>query len=261
MVLTFLVGFGAVFGASEGIRASQSKARREEHRTRKNNLLVHCSKSSQFSSILEGRRVVLSGDKVRTFFQISSLECLLTAKLYVDTGRDHGVPFGHPFAGYYLPYPESSFSGLVSTITDEAPIMNWVFVHRETYELKFGTRQYSEGNLTGPFDCTRQDRRLTFGGWEGFVAVQEGDVWALYFDRDNDKLRSKVQPGTPVIEVDLLRREMRTKRPEPPPEPKSDQKANEHKQNASEKDTNQRRDPTTSQKPREEELPMAPEVD
>ena len=65
MALSVLIGFGAVFGASEGIRASQQKSRREEHRSRKNNLVVHCPKSSEFSPLLEGRQVVLSGDKVR----------------------------------------------------------------------------------------------------------------------------------------------------------------------------------------------------
>ena len=123
------------------------------------------------------------------------------------------MPFGHPFEGYFLPYPAQSFAGLVSTITHEAPIMNWVFVHARTHELKFGPRAASEGNATGPWDCTRQDRRLTFAGWEGFCAVPEGDFWALYFDRDGDGLKGKLSPGTPVVEIELLRVEMRVAKP------------------------------------------------
>ena len=95
--------------------------------------------------------------------------------------------------------------------------MNWIYVSRDTHEVKFGVRQSAEPNLTGPFDCTRQDRRLTFGGWEGFVAVREGGFWALYFDRDGDGLGPKVAPGTPVIEVELIRRELRVRKPPPPP--------------------------------------------
>ncbi|KKA29353.1 hypothetical protein TD95_001947 [Thielaviopsis punctulata] len=199
MVLQTLIGFGVIFGAAEGIRHAQAKARREEHRSRKNNLVVHCPKSSEFSSILQGRRVVLSGDK-----------------LYIDTGLDNEAPFGHPFAGYFLPYPEARYAGLVSTITDEAPIMNWIYVHSETYEVKFGVRKDSEGNLTGPFDCTRQDRRMTFMGWEGFVAVREGNFWAVYFDYEGDRLKSKLPEGTPVVELELLRKELRTAKPPPP---------------------------------------------
>jgi hypothetical protein len=62
---TFVVAFAAVFGAAESIRNTQAQARRKEHRSRKNNLIVHCLKSSQYSSILEGRHIVLSGDQVR----------------------------------------------------------------------------------------------------------------------------------------------------------------------------------------------------
>ncbi|KAF6832643.1 hypothetical protein CPLU01_06039 [Colletotrichum plurivorum] len=207
MVLSLLISFGTVVGAHEGIKASQAKARKEEHRSRKNNLVVHCPKSSQYSLYLENRRVVLSGDR-----------------LYIDTGTAHDVPFGHPFEGYYLPYPDCPYGGLVTTITHEAPIMNWVFVCPVTYQLKFGVRAVADYHLTGPFDCTRQDRRLTFGGWEGFCAVLEDTgVWGLYFDIDGDGMRKKFgQEGRVVIEIDLSRRELREPKPqiivEPPPE-------------------------------------------
>ncbi|KAI0853028.1 hypothetical protein F5Y00DRAFT_271570 [Daldinia vernicosa] len=192
--LTFLVAFSAVVGTSEAIRQIQSDSKRKEHRSRKNNLIVRCPKSSQYSPILEGRRVVLSGDK-----------------LYIDTGTDYDQAFGHPFAGYFLPYPDSKYSGLVSTICDEPPIMNWIYIDRNTYEIKFGTRPSAQPNWPGPFDCSRQDRRLTFSGWEGFLAVKEGDFWALYFDVDEDNLKSKVKSDTLVLDIQLLRVEMRVK--------------------------------------------------
>ncbi len=87
--------------------------------------------------------------------------------------------------------------------------MNWVYIDRDTYEMKFGTRPYAEHNLNGPFDCTREERRLNFGGWEGFVVVKEGNFWALYFDRDSNNLKGKVEAGTVVLEVELLRKEVR----------------------------------------------------
>lgn len=112
----------------------------------------------------------------------------------------------------FLAYPDTKYSGLISSISaDEAPMMNWIYVDRDTYEVKFGTRPYAEHQLNGPFDCTRQDRRLNFGGWEGFVVVQEGDFWALYFDRDGNGLKSKRDAGIPVLEVELLRKETRSK--------------------------------------------------
>jgi len=87
--------------------------------------------------------------------------------------------------------------------------MNWIFVDRESHEVKFGNRAAAEPNLTGPFDVTRQDKRLKFAGWEGFVAVlEDSGFWALYFDRDGDNLKAKVKAGT-VLEVELLRKEVR----------------------------------------------------
>lgn len=63
--LSFIIAFATVYGASEAIKQIQSDARKKEHRSRKNNLVVRCLKSCEYSAILEGRRVVLSGDKVR----------------------------------------------------------------------------------------------------------------------------------------------------------------------------------------------------
>lgn len=196
MVLSMLVAIIAapgLLGSQEAIRQSQSKEKREEHRARRCNLIATCVKSSIRSREINGRPVVLRN-----------------GKLWIDTGTDDGKPLGHPYAGYYLPYPDSSYEGLVTTITDLAPIMNWVYIDKETHEAKYGVRVDAQPNLTGPFDCTRQDRRMTFEGWEGWCAVEEAaGLWALYFDVSDDGLRSKVAPGTRVLEIELSRKEKR----------------------------------------------------
>jgi hypothetical protein len=143
--------------------------------------------------------------------------------LYIETGTDpvndlenEKIINGHPFNGYFLPYPDASYEGLVSTITDVAPILNWIYIDKETYEVKYGVRDFAQPNLTGPFDCTRQDRRMKFEDWEGFVAVEEGPgIWALYFDRDDDALRGKIPPNIRVLEIELTRRESKNGKPDP----------------------------------------------
>lgn len=161
--ISFIVAFAAVFGSAEAIRQTQAKTRRQEHRSRKNNLLVHCVKSSRHSAEIEGRHVILSGEKVCTilsyhafFIFLFLLEYVLRlsplslprrnaravragdwehwaetdmilaytrTQLYVDTGTEWDVPFGHQFAGYYMPFPDTQFEGLVTTICDDPPIM------------------------------------------------------------------------------------------------------------------------------------------
>ncbi|CAI6316852.1 unnamed protein product [Periconia digitata] len=195
-ILIAIVSAPALLGSQEAIRQSQSKEKREEHRARRCNLIASCVKSSARSREIDGRPVVLRN-----------------GKLWIDTTTEDGVPFGHTYAGYYLPYPDSDYEGLVTTITDVAPMLNWVYIDKDTHEAKYGVRVDAQPNLTGPFDCSRQDRRLTFEGWEGWCVVEEApSLWALYFDKDDDGLKSKVAPGTRVLDVELSRKETRWKK-------------------------------------------------
>ncbi|KAH6633023.1 hypothetical protein C7974DRAFT_452167 [Boeremia exigua] len=197
-ILIAVVTAPGLLGSQEAIRQGQSKDKREEHRARRCNLIATCVKSSARSREIDGRPVVLRD-----------------GKLWIDTTTDDGEPFGHTYAGYYLPYPDSSHEGLVTTITDVAPIMNWVYIDRETHEARYGVRADAQPNLTGPFNCTRQDRRLTFEGWEGWCAVEEFEGhWSLYFDVDDNGLKSKVASGTRVLEIELSRKEKRFQKQE-----------------------------------------------
>jgi hypothetical protein len=98
--------------------------------------------------------------------------------------------------------------------------MNWIYVDKDNYEVKYGVRLEAQPNLTGPFDCTRQDRRLTFEKWEGFVVTKEEEEgmkgnWALYFDRDDDMLEAKLGKGRTVLDVELVRWEKRVRKDRP----------------------------------------------
>ncbi|RYP06645.1 hypothetical protein DL764_003029 [Monosporascus ibericus] len=206
----------AMLGTQEAIRQSQSKNKREEHRARRCNLVVSCVKPSIRSRDINGKLVLYITSE---------------APSYDDNASD--VSSGHPFAGYYLPYPDTQYEGLVSTISDNPPVLNWIYVDKDTYEVKYGVRAEAQEHLTGPFDCTRQDRRMTLEGWEGFAAVEEfPGIWALYFDRDDDGLASKVPMGTRVLEVELTRREKKEKKPEPDPNQATtlDEKMSQHKE-------------------------------
>ncbi|KAI5861466.1 hypothetical protein GGS23DRAFT_576919 [Durotheca rogersii] len=216
----------ALLGTQEAIRQSQSKSKREEHRSRRCNLVVSCVKQSIRSRDIHGKLVVLKDNKLYITTSVPSTE--------------DGVPTtaggGYPFAGYYLPYPDKPYEGLVSTISDDPPMLNWIYVDKDTYEVKYGVRADAQPNITGPFDCTRQDRRMTLQGWEGFVAVEEfPGIWALYFDKDDDGLVTKVPMGTRVLEIELTRREKKERKPEPEDLSQAqtlDEKMKEHQEQA-----------------------------
>lgn len=153
---------------------------------------------------------------------------IIIKQLYVEHAGCESLAYAHPFQGYYLPHPQNQSrwkgagwkgEGMVTTINEDN-MLNWVYVDADTYELKHGIRVEAQDHLTGPWDCTQIDRRVTFEGWEGFVLVQEDeekDLWALYFDKDDDGLAGEGKVGDVqanggkrkrMLEVQLVRTEM-----------------------------------------------------
>ena len=127
----------------------------------------------------------------------------------------------HAFAGFYIQYPdEDRFPperGLVSTISDDPPMLNWIYCDRKTYELKYGNRSTSLPEIVGEWDWTEDESALTLQGWEGFVAIDEWDGaeeddstewgreclrWALYYDVDDNGLKGR-RKGRDMLEVTL----------------------------------------------------------
>lgn len=144
----------------------------------------------------------------------NAIVTLRDSKVYVEPRNlDTGMPETghHPFTGFYLAYPDDNRSytrGLVSTISVDPPMLNWIYVDKDSYECKFAARSGSIMHHVGDYDWTSDanDSCITFDGFEGFVAMEEEeDVWGLYFDIDDDGLKSK-RKGRKTVEVHLQRR-------------------------------------------------------
>ncbi len=131
----------------------------------------------------------------------------------------------HPFIGFYIMYPDEERNpperGLVSTISVDPPMLNWIYVDKDSLELKYGNRTASIQHMVGPWDWTEDEVGLTLDGWEGFVAVEEdedeesGLKWALYFDRCDDRLgKGKRVNRKRVLECSLERRVFSTEQQE-----------------------------------------------
>ncbi|GAB7346845.1 hypothetical protein MBLNU459_g1931t1 [Dothideomycetes sp. NU459] len=207
-IITAIAAAPAIIGTTEAVRQGQRQNAREEHRGRKSNLTVTLPVRNSYSSRFDGALVVLKDNK-----------------LWIDTEHSRlGMVQGHPFTGYYLPYPDTEEvwrkagfkgEGLVTTISVDPPFLNWVYVDRITHEIKYGVRAEAQPQIVGPWDCTPVDKRLTLEGWEGFIAVEEedgSDLWALYFDREDDGLRSKDRIGVKgkrMLAVEIWRKELR----------------------------------------------------
>ena len=78
--------------------------------------------------------------------------------------------------------------GMVSTIADDPPMLNWIFVDKDTGFVRHGGRQETLGGHTiGPWFWTDDEQRLTLEEDDAqFVAVwmEEEKKWAIAYDRD-----------------------------------------------------------------------------
>lgn len=164
----------------------------------------------------EGRKKALNGCSV-----VLRDGCLFASG---PNTRDLG---GHPFTGYSLPFPNTNYLGLVSTISKDPPMLNWVYIESDTHQVKYGVRKVAETQLTGPFDYKTEaismtitpstgevekhpegEVRIKYGNLEGFVALEEEDgVWKLYFDVDNDGLKGVKagKSGRRNAEINVIR--------------------------------------------------------
>ncbi|KAF2186403.1 hypothetical protein K469DRAFT_573494 [Zopfia rhizophila CBS 207.26] len=203
-----------VTGVAEGVSHQKKQNEEAANQTRmiKFNLVVSCDSDREIANQVDHGVIVLRHDKVWIVPRNENNKPI--------PPRDDIKPPLHAFAGFYIQYPDEERCpperGLVSTISDDPPMLNWIYVDRSTYELRYGNRTASIAHIVGEWDWTEDESRLILEGWEGFVAVDEGDGegtpwgaeglrWALYFDRDDNGLKGR-RKGRDMLEVELGRR-------------------------------------------------------
>ncbi|GKT49540.1 uncharacterized protein ColSpa_09721 [Colletotrichum spaethianum] len=112
----------------------------------------------------------------------------------------------HKFSGYYFNYPsEEQYRGLVSTISEDPPMLNWIYVDADTRAMRHGGRKDTVGHVIGPWGWTEDEKYLSLrGSGVGFVAVLEEDGrWAVYWDPDG-RLREGYDEDD-CVEISLKR--------------------------------------------------------
>src|ERR1700761_9384456 len=103
---------------------------------------------------------------------------LILIQLYIDNPDPAKRQFadGHPFSGFFLEYPLEETPkplALVSTISVDPPVLHWIYVDKNSLELKYGNKTQSMPNIYAPWDWTDDAQYLTLEHWEGFVALEE----------------------------------------------------------------------------------------
>jgi hypothetical protein len=114
---------------------------------------------------------------------------------------------GHKFTGQYMSYPSTTqHQGLVSSIQDDPPILNWIFVDDETLKLRYGNRTESIEHISGPWGWNESGDFLTLGGKEEFWGVEEEGVWAVYFGGKEDGDEKKLPEESRKAKIKLRRK-------------------------------------------------------
>ncbi|KAL9089228.1 MAG: hypothetical protein Q9165_005796 [Trypethelium subeluteriae] len=97
-----------------------------------------------------------------------------------------GLPAGaeaktHPCMAFYLSYPSEMQPhprGLVSTVSRDPPMLNWLYVDRETAELRYGNRTKSMEHVVGDWDWT--DENVEAGAEDGAGKTKNNNAgWVM----------------------------------------------------------------------------------
>jgi len=194
---------GVAFGVSE--QRKSNERREEARRMVKFNIEARTDGDTDDDREIQGMVVVVRNEKV-----------------YLDhKNPSKRTRSSFTALSFYVEYPELDETkhlkrglGLPTHVSDNPPLLNWVYVDEETHELKYGNRSQSVTHLVGPWDWTDDEKVITLEEKRRFVAVEEEDegegVWALYFDRDGDELAAVLEEqgrlDSAFVPVELVRK-------------------------------------------------------
>ncbi|KAF4826791.1 hypothetical protein CGCTS75_v008775 [Colletotrichum tropicale] len=202
--LLTIAAIPTVIGTGQAVSAQkkQNAAAKEQAKFSLTATMAIDGKREEAPCVLVDNKASLSSLFATLLRVISSIIC----KLWINHSMAPAP--GHKFSGYYFNYPsEENYRGLVSTISDDPPMLNWIYVDADTRAVRHGGRKDTIGHVIGPWGWTEDERHLMLrGSGMGFVAALEDDGrWAVYWDPDG-RLRQGYEPDE-CIEI-VLRRQM-----------------------------------------------------
>ena len=168
---------GVAEGVSEGRKGKDPETEKEQ--MRKFNLECFCENNSQSAKEIDGGHIVLRG-----------------GKLYI-VPRQSLPDTSHPFEGFYIEYPDPERPrplplGLVSTISKDPPMLNWIYVDENTGEVKYGNRTQSREHTVGSWGWDAGEEGgaggLTLEGAEGAVAVEADAGWEIRWEDEDGNI-------------------------------------------------------------------------
>ena len=196
--LLTLAAIPTTIGVAEGVNAEEKEndadttSGTEAERMRKFNLESYCESNSRKAKEIHGGKIVLRNDKIYIEPQSSSK--------------------GHTFEGFYISYPDPDRPqppplGLVSSIPSDPPTLNWIYVDKNTREVRYGNRTQSRAHIVGSWGWDTGEEGgpggLTLEGEERAVAVETQAGWEVRWEDENGEIGVK---GKKKLTVSLERK-------------------------------------------------------
>ncbi|PIG86957.1 hypothetical protein AARAC_004722 [Aspergillus arachidicola] len=187
--------------ATKGARESEDKRRENEKKSR-----FHLVAACDIDAESESRRqevhnasVYLGSDK----------------KLYITK---HPTPSMTAFNGHFFELPDlaqGNLNGLVAISGETPPTLRWVYLDKDTYEMRWGGKQDREGHIGGPFDLTHDGDYIALNDTQRWLALRLEDteqdgteagagVWRLCCDWEENNGAS-LSIDTPSMPIYLRR--------------------------------------------------------
>lgn len=174
--LLTIAAIPTTIGVAEGIssRNKEKDEAKDEELMRKFTLECFCDVDSRKRDQIHGGHVVLKNEK-----------------LYIC--QNHTDPASFPFNGFYISYPDPNRNpapiGLVSFISSDPPALNWIYIDKDTRQLRYGNRTQSITHQVGPWGYESGEEGgaggLAFDGSEGAVAVETDEGWEVRWEDED----------------------------------------------------------------------------
>lgn len=101
--------------------------------------------------------------------------------------------------------------GLVSQVWDDPPLLNWIYIDKNTMEVKYGNKSASITHNIGPWDWSEDEVQIVFDDMDAafinaFYAVERlPGKWQLFFDMKGDQFAGYLPAKVTKIQVELHR--------------------------------------------------------
>lgn len=193
------IGIGQ--GISRRDEANADTRARLEEQMRKFRLECYCEAATGGARALQGGKVVLRG-----------------GRMWVDALHKQEDGSNNEFEGFYIEYADNELPkplplGMVSMVHEEGekPTMNWIYVDRNTREVRYGNRTRSREHVVGNWGWESGEEGgaggVTLEGQEGAVAVEteQKGLWEVRWE-DEEGSVGVVPKGKHRVQVSLERK-------------------------------------------------------